>query len=355
LEGDAFESHVLAWDLVEGGLETTCPATIASPRENSEFVRDWPRLASVARQSSLFRHLRDIRPDVVHAHFGPAGARVALACASLGIPVVTSFYGFDSGSHAQSLRGRAELMALRMARATITAEGPFLARRLQALGMRADRVKLLPLCLPSWALSEPVRTASPWDNELHLLQVARFVEKKGVDTTLLAVAEARRNGIPVRLTLVGDGELRPKLQALAADNRLGDAVRWPGFLPYADLPRLLASAHAFIQPSRTATDGDTEGGHPTTLIEALAQGVPVISTRHADIPLVVRDSETGLLSAEGDSSAVAQSIATLHRSRERLHAMSGKARTATLRRHDPTMLIALRERIYREAMRARNK
>jgi colanic acid/amylovoran biosynthesis glycosyltransferase len=240
-----------------------------------------------------------------------------------------------------------------MARSIVTAEGPALAGRLGALGVSVEDIRLLPLCLPDWALAEPARAADPWSQELHLLQVARFIEKKGIDTSLQAVAAARRRGVPVRLTLVGDGELRPQLEALAGQLELGNAVTWMGFRPYAELPRLLCGAHAFIQPSRTAADGDTEGGHPTTLIEAMAQCVPVIGTRHADIPLVVREGQTGLLADEGDSDGVAAAIESLHRDRERLLTMSGRAREFALRRHHPDVLLALRERIYREAIRAR--
>jgi colanic acid/amylovoran biosynthesis glycosyltransferase len=355
LIGDAFESQLLAWDLLDDGLAPGCPVILASPGESSLLSRHWARAAASLRQHQLLLQLRRIRPDIIHAHFGPAGGRVAISCSMLRIPLVTSFYGFDAGARADGFQGRKEFRAMIAAGATFTAEGPVLVRRLIALGASADRVKLLPLCLPDWALRDPVRSVGYWDRDFHLLQVARFVEKKGVDTTLLAVAEARRLGVPVRLTLVGDGELRPRLEALAAELQLGEVVRWTGFLPYQELPRLLASAHAFIQPSRTAGDGDTEGGHPTTLIEAMAQGVPVFSTRHADIPLVVRDGQTGLLTNEGDSAQLAQAILTLHRSRERLHHMSERARSMTLRRHDPVLLRGLRERIYLNAMRSADK
>ena len=355
LDSQRFESSALTWELVPDGLETSCPVHLASPTESSAIVHRWPRVATALRQVEIVRVLSKLRPDVVHAHFGPAGGRVAVPCALLGIPLITSFYGFDAGSRAESDRGRREMHRMRMAHALVTAEGPALAARLCELGTPRDSVRLLPLCLPDWALHEPARKADPWDTELHLLQVARFIEKKGIDTSLRAIAAARRRGVPVRLTLVGDGELRPQLEALAAQLELGNSVRWAGFQPYSELPNLLASSHAFIQPSRTASDGDTEGGHPTTLIEAMAQRVPVIATRHADIPLVVRDNETGLLAAEGDSEGIAAAIETLHRSRERLPEMSARAREFALRRHHPDVLLGLRERIYREAIRSRRK
>lgn len=350
LSGSRFASEVMTWELVDDGLQVGNPVHLARPRESAAIVRRWPRTATALRQIDITRLLARLRPDVVHAHFGPAGGRVAMPCALLGIPLVTSFYGFDSGSRAESARGRQELRRMLAARTVATAEGPALAARLHALGIPRDQVKLLPLCLPDWALREAVRKIDPRAPQLHFLQVARFIEKKGIDTTLRALAEARRRGVYARLTLVGDGELRGQLQALATQLGLGDAVNWTGFLPYADLPQLLSQSHAFIQPSRIASDGDTEGGHPTTLIEAMAQEVPVIATRHADIPMVVRDGITGLLAPENDFMTVANAIETLHRDRDRLIEMSTHARAATLRRHHPDVMLRLRERIYREAI-----
>jgi glycosyltransferase involved in cell wall biosynthesis len=130
-------------------------------------------------------------------------------------------------------------------------------------------------------------------------------------------------------------------------------VSWLGFRPYHELPEFLAASHLLVQPSRTAKNGDTEGGHPTTIVEALAQGVPVVGTRHADIPFAVREGETGLLCAEEDVGALAAALETLHRDRDRLVRMSQVARKRTLVRHDPERLRRLRERIYREAARKR--
>lgn len=303
------------------------------------------------RHASVVQIMLAERPSVVHAHFGSVGAGVSNECRLLRLPLVTSFYGFDVGTLPREEAGARRIKRLLRHGAAFTAEGPALARALIALGAPADSVKLLPLCLPDWALGAPERAVSWTTEDLHLLQVARFAEKKGIDTTLIALARARARGVPATLTLVGDGGGREKLEKLAADLDLGSAVRWLGFRPYEELPKLLAHAHLFVQPSRTAASGDTEGGHPTTLIEAQAYGVPVVGTTHADIPFVVKHGETGLLCPENDPDALANSIVELHQSRDRLMAMAERARSLVIRRHHPERLRRLRERIYREARR----
>jgi colanic acid/amylovoran biosynthesis glycosyltransferase len=353
LIGDRYENTLLTWGLVEGGLEVPCPVRVIWPGETVAWAKKLPRVAAAARHASVVAVMTQERPNVVHAHFGSAGAGIVSECRLLGVPLVTSFYGFDVGTMPLERRGMRKLRALFAYASALTAEGPALARRLVELGARPSSVKLLPLCLPDWCQAEPKRTLDFHAPELRLLQVARFVDKKGIDTALRAMAKARARGVPVTLSLIGDGSLRGELEQLAAELGLGASVSWLGFRPYHELPEFLAASHLLIQPSRTAKNGDTEGGHPTTIIEALAQGVPVVGTRHADIPFAVRDGETGLLCAEEDVDALAAALETLHRDRDRLVRMSSVARRRTLVRHDPERLRRLRERIYREAARRR--
>jgi colanic acid/amylovoran biosynthesis glycosyltransferase len=289
-------------------------------------------------------------PAVVHAHFGTVGIAVSRVCALLNVPLVVSFYGFDVGSVPRqrgAMRAYARLFATA---AALTAEGPALARTLMGLGAPRDVVKLLPLGFPEWALNEPIPTRSG-AGAFNLLQVARFVEKKGVDVTLRALAHARAAGVDARLVLIGDGPLRGALESLIDELGLRSVVELPGFVRHRGLGDHFARAHVFVQPSRTAANGDTEGGHPTVLLEALARGIPVLATTHADIPLVVRHGVSGLLCAENDHEALARNIVTLAREPQTLAAMGVAARKMTLRRHDPKTLISLRERLYREAIR----
>jgi colanic acid/amylovoran biosynthesis glycosyltransferase len=73
----------------------------------------------------------------------------------------------------------------------------------------------------------------------------------------------------------------------------------------------LTRAHILLQPSKTAADGETEGGAPTVLLEAQATGLPVISTTHADIPEYVKKGESGLLVDEGDVRGLAEALESL--------------------------------------------
>lgn len=348
LHGRTYAPTALAWEREPDGLSIPCPSEILRGGQTQRPPR---RVASAARHGEMLRQLATKRPSVVHAHFGPSGLWVDRPCTLLGIPFVVTFYGYDAGMLPRNPKVAARYRHMFARAAAVTAEGPALARRLLELGARPETLKLLPLGLPHWALQAPQR-AVPWNSQpLRLLQIARFTEKKGIDTTLRALHHARTQGSRAELLLVGGGELEPAIRTLIADLGLNDAVTLAGFAPHAELPALLSRAHLFVQPSRTSDAGDTEGGHPSTLLEAQAQQVPVLATRHADIPMAVDHGSSGWLVAEHDHEALGEAIVALDQDRQRLQAMGEAARVRVLRRHDPDRLLRLRERIYREAIR----
>jgi glycosyltransferase involved in cell wall biosynthesis len=153
----------------------------------------------------------------------------------------------------------------------------------------------------------------------------------------------------VRLEIIGDGPDRSSLELLSANLNVREFVSFVGVKPYSEMQDAFARADALIQPSRTTGDGDTEGGHPAIVLEAQAQGVPVLATRHADIPMIVQHGRTGVLVAENDEAALAQAIGLLSTSdRAKMGAL---ARQRAIRRHEPQKVKRLQERIYRRASR----
>jgi colanic acid/amylovoran biosynthesis glycosyltransferase len=144
------------------------------------------------------------------------------------------------------------------------------------------------------------------------LTVARFVEKKGIEYSLRAVAEVhkRRPGGGVRYDLIGDGPLRSRIEQLIAELQLKDVVTLHGFCEGKRLHDLMNAAHVLMLSSVTASDGDQECT-PVSLMDAQAAGMPVLSTRHSGIPEVIRDGQSGFLVPERDVSALAERIGFL--------------------------------------------
>jgi glycosyltransferase involved in cell wall biosynthesis len=140
-------------------------------------------------------------------------------------------------------------------------------------------------------------------------------------SALRALARLRRTVPDARMTVAGTGPDLPMLTALAQELGLGDAVRFAGRLEREAMATLYQSAHALLNTSLV-------DNMPNSLLEALASGVPVVSTRVGGVPYIVRDGETALLVAARDVDAMAAALTRLA--------------------NEPTLALALRERGLRE-------
>lgn len=226
--------------------------------------------------------LRESLPRIIHAHFGQMGYAALPLKRALGIPLVTTFYGYDMSVLPTLPRWSERLKQLFVEGDLFLAEGACMRRKLIELGAPAHKVKIQRIAIhtdryPAW---------QPNGERPVVLFVGRFTEKKGLPAALEAVREVRRRGQALLFRVVGDGDQRAEVEQYVAKNGLGDCVEFLGMKPHGEVIKELTRANVFIHPSRTASNGDTEGGAPTILLEAQAVGVPIVTTRHADIPNV---------------------------------------------------------------------
>jgi colanic acid/amylovoran/stewartan biosynthesis glycosyltransferase WcaL/AmsK/CpsK len=260
------------------------------------------------------RPVRALRPALLHAHFGTQAVHMMRLRRRLGVPLVTTFYGYDAGS-IPKLPGWPQWYARLFARGDrFLVEGTAFRKRLIELGCPPEKVKVQHLGVDLTTIPFRPRIAASGERVL-VLMAASFREKKGHEYALRAFAEARRRfleaGGAVELRLIGDGELRSRIEGLIRELELGDSVRLLGAQPHDAFLEEALRCHLFLSPSVTATDGDTEGGAPVGLIEASATGMPVVASQHADIPEVVRHGETGWLAPERDVATLAAHLTAL--------------------------------------------
>jgi colanic acid/amylovoran biosynthesis glycosyltransferase len=291
-----------------------------------------------------FRFLRRHETGVLHAHFGQDGWRALPVARETGLPLVTSFYGFD----AWMLPGKdpwPERYATLFAEGRLfLAEGPAMADRLQAIGCPAGKVAVqrLAIDLDRYPFRPREATARP----ARVLFCGRFVEKKGLVYALKAVHRVQRDHA-VELHVVGDGELRPQVEATIHRLDLHDVVTLHGMLPHQALVQQLLDADLLLQPSVVAANGDTEGGAPTTLLEAQATGLPIVATRHQDIPFVVAEGESAVLVPERDVAALTHAIDGLLRTPDRWPSMGEAGRHFVEEHHAVRPLVRQLESRYR--------
>jgi glycosyltransferase involved in cell wall biosynthesis len=145
-----------------------------------------------------------------------------------------------------------------------------------------------------------------------------------VATAIRAFAIVRRALGSGLLVVAGDGPERARLEALARDLGVADAVSFKGRLPPDDLAVLLRSANVLLNPSRV-------DNMPNSLLEALASGLPLVSTNVGGIPKIIEDGETGVLVGAGDADAMAAAALAILRDRDRAMRIAGAARNAARR------------------------
>lgn len=251
--------------------------------------------------------IREVAPDVLHAHFGTTGAWAWPLAEELGIPVVVSFHGKDAFSASASDMYCPAYERMFESVAGVTCVSEVMREHLVRLGSDpkrthvvhvGKRVEEYPFRLPS---EGPVRE---W------VSVGRLAEKKGHLDTLAAFRQLVDESPDQRLTIIGDGPLREEVGAFVQGHGLADHVRLLGNVEHDVVRATLQEADAFVLSSRTAADGDREG-IPTVLMEAQLLGLPCVSTTHSGIPEVIPEENQWLLAPEGDVGEIAQRMKRL--------------------------------------------
>jgi len=257
--------------------------------------------------------LAAISPDVILAHFGSAGAAIAPVAFEMRIPLVVVFHAFDLFTRPFGPATYKELWASGAKAVTVCEHSK---RRLLELGCPAKGVQTIH-CGVDISRFSPAEDWPTREKGLRLVAIGRFVEKKGFDDLILAVGTLRsRRAQPIRLDIWGDGPLKGRLECLAQRLGLSTTVFFKGIVASRDVPRLLRQYDAFVSPSRTARNGDSEG-IPVTILEAQAAGLPVVATRHAGIPEGIPRENHYLLAREGDARDLADKLELLCAQRTR--------------------------------------
>ena len=185
-----------------------------------------------------------------------------------------------------------------------------------------------------------------------MLLAGTFTEKKGLPYAIEALGLVK-DAADLRITIIGDANAWPETQK--EKQRILDAIRLSGLgarvrlLGYQTYERLLAEAYehdVFLSPSVRAADGDTEGGAPVTILEMAATGMPVVSTRHADIPEVLPEG-AGLLAEERDPEGLAAHLRHLIEHPESWAALTRAARNHLEAEYDVRTQAARLAELYR--------
>lgn len=242
----------------------------------------------------------------LHAHFAhdPAGV-ASIVSATTGVP-------FSFTAHARDIfQLDRSLLAERVAgaAATVTICDANLSH-IRSLARPQDdgRIHLVHNGLDLHEFPEAEHRDA--DGPLRIVTIARLVEKKGLDDLVAACAGLRRAGVDFTCRIFGDGPLQSSLSSTISRHQLDGVVTLEGSRTRAELVEVLASSDVFALLPFVTADGDRDG-IPTVLVEAMACGLPVVSTAVAGIPDLVRHDHNGLLLQPRDVAGATSALVRL--------------------------------------------
>jgi glycosyltransferase involved in cell wall biosynthesis len=288
--------------------------------------------------------LRDRRGVHVHAHFVDRAATVALVASRL----LGTTYSVTA--HAQEIYVNPVMLRERISEAAFAVTcTEYNRRHLRAeLGERATR-RLHRLYHGMDLSSRPVEGESDAGRERDprlIISVGQLWERKGLRYLVEACGVLRDRGTDVRCEIVGDGPQRDELQALVDRLDLADRVVLTGPLPFPEVVERYRRASVFCLPCIVTDEGDRDG-IPNVILEAMASGLPVVSTPVSGIPEVIRDLETGLSVPQRDPAAIADAIERLRADPELASQLAERANALVRAEFDPERNVDRLIELYR--------
>jgi glycosyltransferase involved in cell wall biosynthesis len=259
--------------------------------------------------------------DHLHAHFASTPARVAMLAHRLsGIPYTFTAHAKDIYlSDPEAFRVKLEeagavVTCTQYNRGFLSRQyGPLCDGKVHCIYHGLD-ISQFKFALPQNVESEPL-----------ILSVGRLVEKKGLGDLIAAADVLRGRGRVFQVEIIGSGPQRETLKAQAKRLGLADRVRLAGAQAHEMVCLAYQRASVFVLPCVIASNGDRDG-IPNVLLEAMASGVPVVSTPISGIPELIEPGVDGLLVPPNDPAALAEAIGKLLASQELRESLARAAR-----------------------------
>jgi colanic acid/amylovoran biosynthesis glycosyltransferase len=245
--------------------------------------------------------------EIIHCQFGTFGliGRLFRHCGLIRGKLITTFRGHDISWAIEEYGDRVY--------DPLFAEGDFFLtnceffrNRIVKLGCDEKKILIHASGIDCAKFAFSSRTFPP-EGRIRVATVGRLVEKKGIEYGIRAIAKVISVYPHIEFNIIGDGPLTQHFQTIIKELDLDSTVNLLGAKQQQEIIEILDKSHIFIAPSITAADGNQDAPL-NTLKEAMAMGLPVISTAHGGIPELVEDGISGFLVSERDTDAIAAKI-----------------------------------------------
>ncbi len=244
--------------------------------------------------------------DALHAHFASSPTTVAFYVNKMiGLPYSFTAHAKDIFHH--NVRPESLRRKIRHARFVVTVSDFNRAYLEELMGDEPADIRRLHngIDLRFFRPPEPERR-----HQNLILSVGRLVEKKGLEVLVAACGFLKHWGVDFTCHIIGKGPLRERLKTQICALGLEQRVKLLGPRPQHAVRRAYREATVFALPAVRAEDGNQDG-LPTVLLEAMACGLPPVSTRLVGIPEIIDHAVNGLLVSPGDPAALAGALASL--------------------------------------------
>ncbi|WP_066426655.1 glycosyltransferase [Anabaena sp. 4-3] len=271
--------------------------------------------------------------DIIHCQFGELGLEgmILQDIGAMKGKLITSFRGYDISRFLEE-KGKNVYDSL-------FAKGDFFLANCEYFKTRAIKLGCHPHKIVVHGSGIdcnrfPFKQRHPHvDGKIRIATTGRLVEKKGIEYGILAIAQLNKVYQNIEYNIIGDGELKEKLQQLITSLNLNEKVKLLGWKTQPEIIEILEQADIFMAPSVTAKDGNQDAP-VNTLKEAMLMGLPVIATAHGGIPELVQDGISGFLVPERDADAIAEKLTYLIEHPENWFAMGYAGRNYVEKNYD---------------------
>jgi len=282
------------------------------------------------RGAWLARSMRGQNIEHLHIHFAHVPTQIGMYAATLaGIP-------FTFMSHANDIFERPLLLKEKIQRAkkAVTISN-FNIELMTNHGGDPTQMSIVRCGVHPTELQRSDSSMDP-RKPLIIGTLGRLVEKKGVDTLILAANVLKQKQIPFQIQIAGDGPLTEELTSLVQEQGLDDLVIFLGALPHAKALSWMQGLDTFVLAGKKDAQGDMDG-IPVVLMEAINFGIPVLSTSLSGIPELVIHEKTGLLSQPGHAVDLASNIERLFSDPELKKALTTRAKAHLIAEFDQNL------------------